>query len=179
MDSFEGLVRLVAEDLGYWTRQSHKVNLSKEEKRDVGKPSIPRPEIDLLLFDATKKEVIALEVKSFLDSPGVPPGALVEKYEVPKGNYKLFTSDNYRRIVFQRLSMDLVGQGLIESETEVRLGLAAGKIKRNEEREVRELCESNGWFFLGPTQIKNAVRSWSGKGYENSPYLITAKIALR
>jgi hypothetical protein len=50
MELFEGIIKTLLEHEGYWVRQSFKVNLTKEEKRAIGKHSIPRPEIDLLAF---------------------------------------------------------------------------------------------------------------------------------
>ena len=54
---------------GFWLTRSFKVN--KEEKRIIGKHSIPRPEIDILAFQFSENKVLAIEVKSFLDAPGL------------------------------------------------------------------------------------------------------------
>lgn len=37
MDPFEGLICTLLEAEGYWLRRSFKVNVSKEEKRAIGK----------------------------------------------------------------------------------------------------------------------------------------------
>ena len=66
MDHFEGIIKTLLEQEGYWVRQSFKINLTKQEKRDTGKPSMPRPEIDLLAFKQSRNEILAIEVKSFL-----------------------------------------------------------------------------------------------------------------
>lgn len=95
MDYFESLVKTLLEQDGYWVRQSFKVNLTKEEKRLIGKHSMPRPEIDLLAFKPETKQLIALEAKSFLDSPGVRIDQLSEQHEVPEGRYKLFTETSF------------------------------------------------------------------------------------
>jgi hypothetical protein len=71
MDNFEGIIATLLEADHYWVRRSFKIDVTQEEKRQVGKHSIPRPEIDLLAFNFSKNEVIAFEVKSFLNSPGV------------------------------------------------------------------------------------------------------------
>ena len=39
MDYFEGMIKTLLESDGYWVRQSFKVNLTKEEKRNIGKHS--------------------------------------------------------------------------------------------------------------------------------------------
>ena len=49
MDYFERLVGTLLERRGYWVHQSYKIELSKADKRDLGKPSLPRPEITFLL----------------------------------------------------------------------------------------------------------------------------------
>jgi hypothetical protein len=83
MDHFENIIRTLLEAEGYWVRQSFKVNLTKGEKRQIGKPSIPRPEIDLLALHFARKEVLAFEAKSFLDSPGIDLTDLQEAHELP------------------------------------------------------------------------------------------------
>ena len=59
MDYFEAIIKTLLEHEGYWVRQSFKVNLTKGEKRAIGRPSIPRPEIDLLAYKPENQEVIA------------------------------------------------------------------------------------------------------------------------
>ncbi|KZY75249.1 hypothetical protein A3740_15615, partial [Oleiphilus sp. HI0068] len=124
MDYFEGIIKTLLEHEGYWVRQSFKVNLTKQEKRDIGKPSIPRPEIDILAFKPGENQVVAFEAKSFLDSPGVKLTELQQSHEIPEGRYKLFTCDNYRNIVFSRLKNDLINLGMATTKTKISLGLA-------------------------------------------------------
>ena len=112
----------------YWVRRSFKIDVTQEEKRQVGKHSIPRPEIDLLAFNFSKNEVIAFEVKSFLNSPGVRLEDLQREHEVQEGRYKLFTSRGYREVVLTRLKKDLISHGMADANTKVTLGLAAGKV---------------------------------------------------
>ncbi len=138
MDHFESIISTLLEAEGYWVRRSFKVNVTKEEKRQIGKHSIPRPEIDLLALNFSKNEVLALEAKSFLDSPGVNLEQLREKHEVPEGRYKLFTSERYRMVVFSRLLSDLMACGMANSETNIILGLAAGKVYQGRSELIRE-----------------------------------------
>ena len=63
MDYFEALVKTVLEREGYWMIQSFKVELTKEEKRELGRPSTPRPEIDLLAFSPVNDQLMVIEVK--------------------------------------------------------------------------------------------------------------------
>ena len=73
MDYFENIVKTILESEGYWVRQLFKVDLSPEQKRRIGKATMPRPEIDLLAFKPTENTVVAMEVKSYLNSAGVKP----------------------------------------------------------------------------------------------------------
>lgn len=175
MDHFENIISTLLEAEGYWVRRSFKINVTKEEKRLIGKHSIPRPEIDLLAFKFSANEVLALEAKSFLDSFGVSFEQLQEKHEVPKGRYKLFTSGNYRSIVLSRLLSDLVACGMADADTKI----AAGKIYQNRSDSMRELMSDQNWFFWSPEDIYRKVEALAKRGYENDPAIITAKILMR
>ena len=179
MDYFEGIIKTLLEHEGYWVRQSFKVNLTKQEKRDIGKPSIPRPEVDILAFKPAQNEVIVFEAKSFLDSPGVNLAHLTARYEIPDGRYKLFTCENYRNIVFKRLKQDLVDAGMCTQDVTLTLGLAAGNVYQGKSEEIKRYFESQHWRFISPEDIKSKVINLTSKGYENEPSIITAKILMR
>ncbi len=179
MDYFENLAKTLLEEEYRWVGQSIKVNLSKQEKRDVGKPTIPRPEIDLLVFNFKNNEVIAIEAKSYLDSSGVSLDNLKEKHDIPEGRYKLFTCENYRNIVFSKLKAQLLEAGQINNETIIKLGLIAGNIHRNQNEEMAIFFKEQDWLFWSPNEIRARVKDLSSKGYENNPYIITAKVLLR
>lgn len=55
MDSFEAIVKTLLEDDGFWTRQSVEVNVSKNEKCQIGKHTIPRTEIDRVAYKISVK----------------------------------------------------------------------------------------------------------------------------
>ena len=179
MDYFEGLIKTLLEHEGYWVRQSFKVNLTKQEKRDIGKPSIPRPEVDILAFKPENNQVIAFEAKSYLDSPGVKLNELQQSHVIPEGRYKLFTCDNYRSIVFLRMKQDLIDLGMGTPDTKITLGLAAGNVYQSKSKEIREFLISRGWPFLSPEDIREKVTALAAKGYENEPSIITTKILKR
>ncbi len=183
MDHFESLVSTLleseSESESYWVRRSFKVNLTKEEKQQIGKPTIPRPEIDLLGFRFSKNEVLALEAKSYLDSSGVKLSQLQKEHDIAKGPYKLFTSMRYRSIVLSRLKQDLVNRGMANSKTKITLGLAAGNVYQQQSEQIREFMKAKGWFFWSPEDIKYKVSKLAEGKYENDPAIITAKILLR
>lgn len=179
MELFEGIIKTLLEHEGYWVRQSFKVNLTKEEKRAIGKHSIPRPEIDLLAFKPGTNSMIVLEAKSYFDSPGVKISELLEHHKIPEGRYKLFTCENYRNIVFSRLVKDLVHYGLAESNINLQLGLVAGNVYQNKSDDIAEYFDSNEWFFWSPETVKHKVKALAKLGYENNTAIITAKILMR
>lgn len=179
MDHFESIISTLLEAEGYWVRRSFKVNVTKEEKCQIGKPTIPRPEIDLLALCFSKNEVLALEAKSFLDSPGVKLAQLKEKHEVPEGRYKLFTSERYRSVVLSRLLQDLIACDMANSDTKISLGLAAGKVYQGQSGPIREFMAEKKWLFWSPEDIKQKVTALAERGYENDPAIITAKILMR
>jgi hypothetical protein len=179
MDHFENIVSTLLEAEGYWVRGSFKVSVTKAGKRQIGKHSIPRPEIDLLALHFSRNEVLAFEAKSFLDSPGVKLAQLEEEHNVPKGRYKLFTSLNYRSIVLQRLLQDLIACGMANLDTQVKLGLAAGKVYQGQSGKIREFMDKRNWLFWSPEDIKLKVTALAKRGYENDPAIITAKILMR
>ncbi len=179
MDHFESIIATLLENEGYWVRKSFKVNLTKEEKRQIGKHSIPRPEIDLLALDFSKNQVLVLEAKSYLDSPGVKLENLMEEHEVPEGRYKLLTCSRYRSIVFSRLISDLIDANMANPDTKLTLGLAAGNVYRCRNEPIREFLSTKDIFFWSPDDIKLKVKALAERGYENDSAIITAKILMR
>lgn len=179
MDHFENIVATLLEADGYWVRRSFKVNLTKEEKVRIGKPSIPRPEIDLLAFKLDRNEIIAFEAKSFLDSPGVALDELRKRHTIPAGRYKLFTCEGYRTIVFNRLLADLVALGMATPKTQIRLGLAAGRVRSGQDDALATFMQKRDWVYWSPALIKQKVETLARRGYENDPAIITAKILMR
>ena len=179
MELFEGIIKTLLEHEGYWVRQSFKVNVTKEEKRAIGKHSIPRPEIDLLAFKPCLNEVLVIEAKSYFDSPGVKIAELMERHDVPDGRYKLFTCENYRNVVFARLHQDLLEQGLVKDDCNYKLGLVAGNVYQNKSIDIAEYFQVNEWFFWSPEMIKEKVNNLAHIGYENNTVTLTAKILMR
>ena len=179
MNHFEGIIKTILEHDGYWVRQSFKVKLTKQEKRDIGKPSLPRPEIDLLAFKQSENKILALEAKSYLDSRGVNLDELQKQYDIPEGRYKLFTCCKYQRILLDRLKENLMNVGMADLKTHIVLGLVAGKVYRSISNDVQEYFNTNNWFFWGPDDVKNKLNELAQSGYENEPAIITTKILMR
>ena len=179
MEYFESIIKTLLEHEGYWVRQSFKVNLAKQEKKQIGKPSMPRPEIDLLAFKPKAREVLLFEAKSYLDSPGVRLADIQEVFQIPEGRYKMFTCTNYRNIVLNRLRQDLQNLGMVSGDTKINLGLIAGHVYQGGSEKIRSYFTSKGWLFWSPEDVRDKVNALAAKGYENEPAIITAKILMR
>ena len=179
MDAFEEIVGKLLLEEHYWVRHSVKINLTKEEKRKISKPTTPRPEIDIVAFDLKADIIYLLEAKSLLDSGGVGLDDIKKVQKVQTGRYKLLTSKKYRAVLSSRLKQDWTEKGLIKRSTTISYGLVAGKIYKNKEDDMNNFFQRKEWFFWGPTTVKAKLEKLVKKGYENSSVTVIAKILLR
>jgi hypothetical protein len=180
MDNFEAIIRTLLEADHFWVQSSFKVDLRLEEKRQLGKPKIPRPEIDLLALNFEQNEVLVVEAKSFLDSPGVRVEELAEEQDIPDGRYRLFTSKRHRTIVFNRLLWQLCEYyGMANADTKISLVLAAGNVYKGQSAAIQELFLTKGFIFWSPEEIKAKVTALAERGYQDDAAILTAKILLR
>lgn len=179
MDFFEHIARRILEDQGYWTRVSVRANLTRHQKRQLGKPSLPRPEVDVIAFSPETRELIFFEIKSYLDSPGVPVDALAYTTKWEGNRYKLLTLRKYARMVTQAILKEYRAKGLLSGRVKVRFGLVAGKIKKGEDARLRQIALKNKWVYLGPADIHKAVSGYADLDYENDPIVLTCKILNR
>jgi hypothetical protein len=118
-------------------------------------------------------------VKSLLDSPGVRLADLQLEHELAEGRFKLFTTATYRRIVLDALRAELIGAGMINDQTEVRLGLACGNIHKGLSNEVRNYLGGRGIFFWSPEDIKGRLTALADADYKNDAATMVAKMLLR
>ena len=180
MDSFETLVGSLLTKEGYWVRSCVKVELTATEKQKIGRPSSPRWEIDLVAYKAKSNELLIVECKSFLDSPGVRARGLDGTDPIEAKRYKLFNDSVLRKTVLGRLVKQLVSAGSCSSSPSVTLCLAAGKVAGEPDREkIRKLFDRNGWKFFDDSWLREKLLTVSGSGYENEIASVVAKILLR
>ncbi len=184
MNAFEDIVRLYLEEKGYWVRQSVKVNISKQAKRDIGTFSMPRPEIDLVALNMKENELLLVEVKSLLDSYGVyyeaVSGEVSDTYKKDAKGYKLFNDGRFREIATDRLKEEFLDQGLINKRTKINYALAAGNIHSPaDESKIRGYFSDKGWKLFSPEDIKDVIKRLSKKGWEDNQIIMTAKLILR
>lgn len=105
MDAFEQVVSEILWMDGYWVRTSVKVDLTKEEKVSIGRPSSPRWELDIVAYSGRDNMLRVVECKSYLDSRGVALKAFDGTDAKSAERYKLFSNDNLRTVVFGRRCM--------------------------------------------------------------------------
>jgi hypothetical protein len=178
MDAFEQLVADLFWNDGYWVRTGFKIDLTREDKLKIQRPSSPRWEIDLVAWNAQKNELLALECKSYLDSGGVHaahflPGA---KYA---HRYKLFHDPELRDTVLGRLKSQCVERGLCPDGATVRLALAYGHATQENTKRLRDIFEASGWLLFDPDWIRKRLGQIAEGSYENNMASVVAKLLLR
>lgn len=160
MNAFEEIVSLFLEVKGYWVRQSVKVDISKEDKKYIGKFSMPRPEVDLVALSVRENELLLIDAKD-------------------AKRYKLFTDTKLREIVTRQLQDEYLKRGLIKQDTKINYALAAGHIFRGDEPKIAEYFSAKGWELFTPKQISEEIRQLSQKGWEDNLVTMTAKLIQR
>lgn len=178
MDAFEQVVASILQRRGYWTQISVKVELTKEEKKAIGRPSSPRWELDIVGYRGQTNEIIVVECKSYLDSYGVRLTAFDGRDPEGARRYKLFTEESLRTVVVDRMVAQLVERGFCAPCPSVKLCLAAGKIYGNEQ-DLAAHFESNGWLLWTPDYLRGELKALSESGYENTIAAVVAKMLLR
>ncbi len=180
MDSFESVVATILERDGYWVRSGLKVDLTKDDKQRIGRPSCPRWELDIVAFRGSSNELLVLECKSYLDSPGVTFAALTGADAKYAKRYKLFNDSVLRDVVFSRLKCQLTGSSACAENPTIRFGLAAGKVARESDRnDLRKHFDAQGWVFWDDSWLRDALTRVADGGYDNQVAAVVAKLLLR
>ncbi|MCR4418731.1 MAG: hypothetical protein QHH27_03310 [Clostridia bacterium] len=146
MNAFEDIVACHLEEQGYWVRKSVKLNISKEEKKRIGLPSMPRPEIDIVALKVRDGELLLVEAKSYIDSLGVRYADVTGANPAWAKRYRLFTDDTFRRIVTENITKEFLNRGLISVGTRINYALAAGNV----------------YSTMNP---RSGTTSWKGAGF--------------
>lgn len=177
MDAFENLIALLLRREGYWTETSVKVEMSRVQKRAIGRPSSPRWEIDLVAYKGSTNEVLAVECKSFLDSHGV---TFKNGTFEPPNRYKLFTERRLREIVLKALAVQLVKSGACRRAPKVTLCLATGKIAASTNRTgLKKHFDRHHWELWDEGWVGERLMRTAHADYENDTAFVVAKILRR
>jgi hypothetical protein len=180
MDAFEQVIGEILWRMGYWVRTSVKVELTKEEKRSIELPSSPRWELDVVAYKASDNSLLAVECKSFLDSPGVKLHAFDGSNAKAAKKFKLFNKPQLRTVVFDRLKKQLVDSGSCLPDPTVTLCLACGRIASDANRVgLQKHFVAQGWELWDETWLHDRLREMAGGGYENQVSAVVAKLLLR
>jgi hypothetical protein len=164
---------------GYWVRTSVKVELTKEEKRLIGLPSAPRRELDIVAYNARDNVLRVVECKSYFDSAGVRASAFDGSNDHAT-RYKLFNKADLRNVVFNRLCLQLAEVGACREGAQVKLSLAAGKVRNEADRvAIRAHFDAQGWEFWDEQWLRERLERMAKRGYENQVSAVVAKLLLR
>lgn len=179
MDAFEQVVAEILWREGYWVQTSVKVELTKEEKRLIGRASNPRWEIDVVAYNVEHNTLMVVECKSYMDSRGVKfSGFTPERTEASR--YKLFNEETLRRVVFNRLRMQLSEKGMCSPTTTLKLCLVAGRVGSQADREnIQAHFEEHGWEFWDEEWLRIRLHEMAEDGYENQISAVVSKLLLR
>jgi hypothetical protein len=184
MDAFEQLVSEILWAKGFWIRTSVKVKLTADDKLQIGRPSAPRWEIDVVAYSGRDNLLHAIECKSYIDSGGVSAkffrGAHPKGLFDLKGRFKLFNDDTLREVVFARLREQVVSSGACMSEPKVKLCLAAGHIASKRDRDcLRAHFAKNEWELWDEEWLTEGLKLIAAESYENQVSSVVAKLFIR
>jgi hypothetical protein len=175
MDAFEQIVDGLFRQMGYWTQTGYKINITSEDKRAIGKPSMPRPEIDILAYKPADNELLWIECKSYLDSYGVWYGSFLPNGKGAE-SYKIFTDANYRKIASERLLVQAVQSDMVLPNANLRFCLVAGKVRKQGREDLHSYFESQNWTFYDELWLKQQLNDLAQIGYENNIAVMVAKL---
>lgn len=178
MDAFEHIVATVLEREGFWVRTTFKVELTKEDKVEIGRPSSPRWELDVIGYRPGDNLLRVVECKSYLDSRGVSFSAF-KPGSKGASRYKLFTEPITREVVLNRLVAQLCESNTVRESPTLELCLAAGKVVASEANLLQMHFDANSWKLFGPEWMREQLRAVAEEGYDNAIAAVTAKLLLR
>lgn len=180
MDAFEQLMAGLLERRGWWVRSGYKVALTRDEKIAIGRHSAPRWEIDLVAWRGADNALLAVECKSYLDSRGVTRRGFDGSDPKRAIRYKLFNDPVLRKVVLNRLRLQLLESGAIATGVKPQLALATARIASAIDRDwLRHHFRQQKWQLFDDEHIRSELQAVADGGYENQVAAIAAKILLR
>ena len=177
MDAFEQLAAELLFANGWWVQTSVKVHLTKDEKKQIGRHSSPRWELDVVAYKGATNEILVIECKSFLDSRGVQWCELQDGHSSTR--YKLFREPVLREVVLGRLTEQMIAEGRCAPTPIVRLGMMAGNLKTGDDEKLNQHFAKKGWTFFGPSWLRDQLSQTAMGSYSNQVSAIVAKLLLR
>lgn len=147
---------------------------------DIKRPTTRRWEIDVVAFDAPENVVHVVECKSFFDSRGLDTRFLgINSPARRPGILKLFTNENFRKVIFRRLKQQLVEEKRCSPNPKIRLALACGHTTKSSRDELRKHFVAKGWDLYDEEWLLEQIQKVAHGGYDNRVSSVVAKLALR
>lgn len=179
MDAFESIVGGILEREGYWVRYNFKVALTTEEKRRIGLPTVPRWDLDIVAYKAGRDDLLVVECKSYLDSPGVSFRAFSGSGHKDSKRYKLFNNARLRKTVLHRLCMQLKENGTCHPSPCITLCLAAGHVSSNQDRiSLSKHFKKHRWRLLDDQSIRKELTNVAKTPFQSDVAIMVAKLLL-
>lgn len=180
MDAFEQVVCEILWMNGYWIRSSVKVELTKEEKRLIHRPSSPRWELDIVAYQGAPNVLTVVECKSYIDSIGVRASAFDGSDPSHAARYKLFNESDLRAVVFGRLAAQLTNNSTCRPNPTIQLALACGKIRNDTDRKaLHDLSKKQEWILWDENWLREHLEKLAGQSYENQVASVVSKLIFR
>ena len=177
MNSFESIIAGLFRADGYWTAIGYRVDLTKKQKRETGKPSLARPEIDILAYKGKGNELVWVECKSYLDSPGVRYANFKDGSDSGYHRYKVFNDARYRNAISRSLINQTSASGLTKPNPKLKYCLVAGKVRsETDKKKINNLFENRDWVFHDVDWIRERLKRLTTSRYEDDITMMVAKI---
>lgn len=179
MDAFEQVVSEILWMKGLWIRTSVKVELTPDDKKDIGKTTSPRWELDIVAYSGRDNLLYVVECKSYLNSRGVTFAGLSDTDSATASRYKLFVDEKLREVVFKRLRAQLTKNGFCPPipSNNVRLCLACGHIASKDNRsKLRKHFEDRKWELWDEEWLRENLDKMAKSPYENQVSHVVAKL---
>jgi hypothetical protein len=155
MDALKELVSEIFWLEGYSVRTSVEVELTKEENRLIGGHSLPCWELDIVAYHGRENLLRVVECKSYFDSAGVKASSFDGTSLNDAERFKLFNEPELRRIVFNRLCLDLATPGAGREMPQVRLALACDKVRNEDRAAIRAHFDRQGWELWDESWLRS------------------------
>ena len=178
MNSFETVISGILQTEGFWTFTNYRIDLSKDQKVKIGRPTSPRWDIDIVAYQPGSNLLRVVECKSYLDSSGVS----FRGFDPSTGGterYKLFNDEVLRDVIFDQLVQQMLFHKLIRPKPTIELCLAAGNIQASSVQRINSHFDDMGWAIFDIEWILERLDSIAAAGYDDSIVSIVAKLLAR
>jgi hypothetical protein len=164
---------------GLWIRTSVKVELTPDDKKDIGKTNSPRWELDIVAYSGRDNLLYVVECKSYLNSRGVTFAGLSGTDTVTASRYKLFINEKLREVIFKRLRAQLTENGFCPPipSNNIRLCLACGHIaSKGEKTKLHDHFKAQNWELWDEEWLREHLDKMGDSKYENQVSHVVAKL---